>query len=840
MSGLFRCAGDILFDDHQPLPGQISNVQLKKYSETSNFLQLKQPLTPEHPYFFAQIRSLAQHSRITLGIAGPDIDNDAHPGHWNNTVGYHSDSGKCFSSHSSSANTKGEKFSIGDMFGVLVTYFGEDMSTVMFLKNGLPVATRYLFESNHSKFLPTLCLENGPIDLGIMWPQAAIGIPKFDERNMLNWIKDSGMQYDPAKNMFMYDKKLPEVTLQSPVPLTKELVHYEVIVQEAMEGESPAVGIATCSPLTPTPTCLLLRDFFRWKAEGKDLKSHRGQRIGFGIHYNPDELSKPDFDDKKQQLVLCFVTMDMQIVFFRMMMQPPGGFYPLIVMTRAASKVSLDLETNRDLGQESTRELLDNLYREKLPDALQVVKEDRIARELSQKMFRKSSDIELDINDHVCIVSLPKDKRRIHTIQFTRSLTPECSYFCAKILNLNEDSVVSIGIGSSTFPLNKHPGKCPQSTGYVSREGKMYCNEKLNGHTEGERFNEGDTVGVDIRNFNDLGYSVVLFIKNDRPIGTRYVTIEDSNDLLPTISLCGNGYDVTLNVFWQNRLAQGPDLRFVGNLEHWCLPQDCEVNHDTHVIDVKDHLKPVSIQCPNSLNEFFNHFEIEIIDDFGGSNPPPPVIALTSAAPKGDMPSEKMSNYKIDYLRFWAIGEAEKSVKVGDLVGWGMLIPNSELDHDKRMVICYLTINRNIALTRVLFEPVGGLYPMVVLPADVNRVKLEFSAVHITEHPITEELVNKLLSEAKEIFEREQEFLRTNKDKDVDDFEIESSDLLKPLPQSTDKHSEGKTDNQSEKSEPKLRNVVMKAKGLDSVQKAVKNFRENQESGTQSKACVIL
>ena len=55
----------------------------------------------------------AQQSKITIGIAGPDIDNDAHPGHWNNTVGYHSDTGKCFTSHIDTANTKGEKFTIG-------------------------------------------------------------------------------------------------------------------------------------------------------------------------------------------------------------------------------------------------------------------------------------------------------------------------------------------------------------------------------------------------------------------------------------------------------------------------------------------------------------------------------------------------------------------------------------------------------------------------------------------------------------------------------------------------------------------------------------------------------
>ena len=42
----------------------------------------------------------------------------------------------------------------------------------------------------------------------------------------------------------------------------------------------------------------------------------------------------PDFCDKDEQLVLCFVTLNMQIVFFRMMMQPEGGFFPLIVLTK--------------------------------------------------------------------------------------------------------------------------------------------------------------------------------------------------------------------------------------------------------------------------------------------------------------------------------------------------------------------------------------------------------------------------------------------------------------------------------------------------------------------------
>lgn len=41
-----------------------------------------------------------------------------------------------------------------------------------------------------------------------------------------------------------------------------------------------------------------------------------------------------------------------------------------------ASRVQLDLETNRDLGSESTRELLDKLYRDKYNDAIDVINND--------------------------------------------------------------------------------------------------------------------------------------------------------------------------------------------------------------------------------------------------------------------------------------------------------------------------------------------------------------------------------------------------------------------------------------------------------------------------------
>ncbi len=51
-------------------------------------------------------------SVITIGIAGPDIHDDIHPGDWHGSVGY-KNTGQCTSSHISTANTGGQTFTTG-------------------------------------------------------------------------------------------------------------------------------------------------------------------------------------------------------------------------------------------------------------------------------------------------------------------------------------------------------------------------------------------------------------------------------------------------------------------------------------------------------------------------------------------------------------------------------------------------------------------------------------------------------------------------------------------------------------------------------------------------------
>jgi len=61
----------------------------------------------------------------------------------------------------------------------------------------------------------------------------------------------------------------------------------------------------------------------------------------------------------------------------------------------------------------------------------------------------------------------------------------------------------------------------------------------------------------------DCKWPTALFIKNYKPIGTRFFTVRDTRQFLPTVSLCGNGYEVVIDVFWQNRVSQGPTFLVV-------------------------------------------------------------------------------------------------------------------------------------------------------------------------------------------------------------------------------------------------------------------------------------
>ncbi|XP_013380369.1 uncharacterized protein LOC106151578 [Lingula anatina] len=846
---MFRFGGDLEFDlTWEPFPGTVMDVRLKPYSRRVSFLQFLRPLTPEKPYFLAQIRSLGPTSVVTIGIAGSDIPLDVHPGHWNNTVGYQSHTGKCYTSHNYSGNTDGEKFGMGDVFGVLVTHFDKQSSTVVFIKNGLPIGTRYHYQAKHSEFFPTIALENGAIDIGMLWPPAVLKPPALSMGNMNHWIKASNIQYDAMKETFYYEdtEKYAFCSMQSSVALSKDIQHFDVVVREVNEkGHGPTIALVTCSSLMLYPTCGLMVDYLKWSNETTDLKLEVGQRIGWGVHYGPESQEKNvTFDETALQPVLCYVTLDTTVIYCKIMLQPPGGFFPLVTLKPYASKVKIDMTFNpRPKGVEN----LDQLYAERLQGAMEELKKSFDLTSIPMKWLRISEDLQVTVTDYVTLLKYPKEPKGMGVIQLQQSLNRQYNYYSITVNKLDADSVVCLGVAGADFPLNKMPGKLPGSVGWQSKYGCLLSEGSAHGNSIGERFQTGDTVGIQITSFSEKA-CVVLFIKNYRPVGTRYLFSKDLNQLYPTVAVFGNKHEVDLNIFWQNQTSVG--LFPVTKIDSWIIPVGARiVDSEENVIEVTTDTNDIlSLQAPYGLSRTYNHFEVQIIEDFS-DEVPPPMIALTTASPLLPPPE---SNFRQDFIRFWATGAASSAIKKGDKVGWGVMFPDKELQDNNKdeLVICYLTINRDIALTRVMFNPPGGFHPLVVIPPRLHRVKLDFSCTVIIDHPFTDESIRTLIGEAKRLLAEEEELKSAGKD--IGDWQKDKMRYIKGVPHAKNEQEKAqeeelcgddKTDLHS--NTPGVDNESGEINSTDEVSQSSGNAEETCEDikknkKNKSRTCAIL
>lgn len=182
--------------------------------------------------------------------------------------------------------------------------------------------------------------------------------------------------------------------------------------------------------------------------------------------------------------------------------------------------------------------------------------------DLSEEYFRKSEQVILDIDDHLCRVSIPKTENTIHYIQFLQPLTPERRFFFVELINISPQCQVTIGIASSNHELNEAPGIDRDTVGYNSFTGKLYTNRNDSGNMHGNKCKKGETMGVEIEVF-EKDMSVVLFSKNFRPIGTRYLTLKNQFEFYPTILIESNGDPVDLLVYWHTRVCVPPHYSLV-------------------------------------------------------------------------------------------------------------------------------------------------------------------------------------------------------------------------------------------------------------------------------------
>ena len=175
-----------------------------------------------------------------------------------------------------------------------------------------------------------------------------------------------------------------------------------------------------------------------------------------------------------------------------------------------------------------------------------------------------TENIEISINNPQTEVQIPAGHPRVHYIQYTKPLTPERRFFFIEIIDIGTKSKIVLGISSTIITenkLQKLPGELAKSVGYHS-SGSMLYNGKSEGNMMGHKCSKGDTMGLEIEVF-EKKMSVAIFSKNFKPVGTRYLTLEDHDSFLPTIAVVSEGEEIKMNIYWQTVVSMPPHFNIV-------------------------------------------------------------------------------------------------------------------------------------------------------------------------------------------------------------------------------------------------------------------------------------
>lgn len=416
-------------------------------------------------------------------------------------------------------------------------------------------------------------------------------------------------------------------------------------------------------------------------------------------------------------------------------------------------KLEFDLKIN---DEEKIK--LNKLFISKFKPAMDIYSADNDISIISHSNIEKSSDlVNIKVEKNRTIIKIESTiTPTMHYIQYKKPLTKDRRFFFVEINKLGRKSNVAVGVASSIQMLNnKLPGIVEDTVGYHSENGYLYYNGKSQGNLMGKKYGKGDAVGIEME-VMEKDMSVALFSKNYRPVGTRFLTAKNFDEFFPTIAVESNGEPVEIIAYWHTKISM-PIHFNVRNPEDWCYPEGTKIDIKEKIFNLPHHYDhSLCVQAPYSLHHKYNHFEIILIDDFDKNNPPP-ALALCTASPLDPPP---VSQFKQDYLRFWPHGEAMTSVKKNDRLGWGIFYPDENAAQDEeQLVICYLTINRQVSYLRVLFQPPGGFYPVVIAPPNIYRIKLDFMATRVSTQDFTGEQVKQIIEDARKQIDNEQKLI---------------------------------------------------------------------------------
>ena len=117
------------------------------------------------------------------------------------------------------------------------------------------------------------------------------------------------------------------------------------------------------------------------------------------------------------------------------------------------------------------------------------------------------------------------------------------------------------------------------------------------------------------------------------------------------------------------------------------------------------------------------------------------------------------------------------AVKKNDRLGWGVFYvdENDDIENSiekplksssttqpngkEQLVICFLTINRQVVYLRVLFQPPGNFYPVVIAPPNVYRIKMDFLATRVSTQDFVGDQIRSIILDARKQIDMERRLI---------------------------------------------------------------------------------
>lgn len=248
------------------------------------------------------------------------------------------------------------------------------------------------------------------------------------------------------------------------------------------------------------------------------------------------------------------------------MLQPDGGFYPLVLLQPWSTNVQLELLNEISKDDESK---LKSIFKSKIDPSIEIYNQDLKECEFNLKNFQRSSDvIQLIFDRTKTIIKIPPENSGVHCIQFKKPLTEERRFWFIELKELSNKTNVNIGISSPEIFDEKNrkklPGQLQHTIGYNSKTGLMWFNNKSKGNMMGHKCYKGDSMGMEMEVF-EPDMSCAIFEKNHKPVGTRFLSQTNFDLFLPTISIESSGEEIEIIAYWQSVISMPPHFNVVSS-----------------------------------------------------------------------------------------------------------------------------------------------------------------------------------------------------------------------------------------------------------------------------------